>query len=669
MKNYSIFFLLFILQTILLTGQVDTISTIITKPYSVGAFGGLNILKHQSSIPIFFGSNDCGTYTGSNNLSYYLGLQAGYTFIPNLFTVTGRIFFDNRPSEFLATNESYTVFDQENNKYVPLKRQYNLISSLGYLSFEIAGVLSPIRKIPLGLKLSFDAGNPVISNDYQNSEQIISPSSVLFPDGSKKRLISNGSFTEAGTTVGLSFGLQYELKFQKDLYLVPELSYRIPLNNTVSKYNWQTSIIRIGLGINWKPTETKQELRELPKKQEELPHLDTAMPIVSIPKKQLIKDFDIFPFKYQETVVTQTYPLLPYIFFDSASSNLNSKYVSNISAAEFNEEKLPKKTLDIYYHILDIIGSRLSANQTSSITLTGATDGTEMYDLKDRLELANSRASSIAEYLIKKWNISKSRINIKSENYPKLPTSKSYYEGYEENRRVEIVTDNFDILSPVIHNKFMEYTPVQSNINGLVLIDENTQIKNWRMNIYNSSKAIVYTSEGTGKPEPSISIDITKEIFEKIKPGFNPQDLSAEFIIYDVNGNYEHSSTKFKAEKQLNKFEIGRLNLIVFDFDKSEITKENKNMLSAFIAHSIQPNSITKITGSTDKLGEEIYNKTLSFDRANTVNNFILNINPNLSIKEVKGIGSTNLLYDNNIPEGRFYCRTVLLEVNTPVNK
>ena len=34
-----------------------------------------------------------------------------------------------------------------------------------------------------------------------------------------------------------------------------------------------------------------------------------------------------------------------------------------------------------------------------------------------------------------------------------------------------------------------------------------------------------------------------------------------------------------------------------------------------------------------------------------------------------KGIGSDELLYDNLIPEGRFYCRTVRVQVSMPLRK
>jgi hypothetical protein len=40
-----------------------------------------------------------------------------------------------------------------------------------------------------------------------------------------------------------------------------------------------------------------------------------------------------------------------------------------------------------------------------------------------------------------------------------------------------------------------------------------------------------------------------------------------------------------------------------------------------------------------------------------------------LAIKnvEIKAMGNTKLLYDNILPEGRFYCRTVEIVIETPI--
>ena len=114
-------------------------------------------------------------------------------------------------------------------------------------------------------------------------------------------------------------------------------------------------------------------------------------------------------------------------------------------------------------------------------------------------------------------------------------------------------------------------------------------------------------------------------------------------------------------------YELGRLNLIVFDFDKAEISQANKDIIRNFVSDAIKPNSKVKVTGSTDYLGEAQYNKKLSIDRAKSVADYIVNMVPAIKINSIEGLGEDTSKYDSKLPEGRFYCRTVLTEINTPI--
>jgi outer membrane protein OmpA-like peptidoglycan-associated protein len=112
---------------------------------------------------------------------------------------------------------------------------------------------------------------------------------------------------------------------------------------------------------------------------------------------------------------------------------------------------------------------------------------------------------------------------------------------------------------------------------------------------------------------------------------------------------------------------LSRLSLIVFDFDQASINKQNERMISQFVKKSLYPASTITITGSTDNLGELKHNQKLSEDRAFHVRDLVLEDKPDSKITSTKGIGPSELLYDNHLPEGRYYCRTVRLEVETPI--
>ena len=140
-------------------------------------------------------------------------------------------------------------------------------------------------------------------------------------------------------------------------------------------------------------------------------------------------------------------------------------------------------------------------------------------------------------------------------------------------------------------------------------------------------------------------------------------------MIVDLAGKEHLSSQPVPLSVQLNPFELSRLSLIVFDFDKSDISPQNRRMISQFVAKSILPISTAEITGSTDSLGEFKHNMELSKARAFAVRDLILKERSSSQITNTKGIGAERQRYSNASPEGRYYFRTVTVEVETPLEK
>ena len=102
--------------------------------------------------------------------------------------------------------------------------------------------------------------------------------------------------------------------------------------------------------------------------------------------------------------------------------------------------------------------------------------------------------------------------------------------------------------------------------------------------------------------------------------------------------------------------------LILFDYGKSELGSEHRKVVD-FIKQRISQDSKVFIYGFTDSMGDENINRRISDNRAISVLKR-LNINSNVT---VEGKGESELLYDNDTPEGRFYCRTVTINIETPV--
>ncbi len=152
-------------------------------------------------------------------------------------------------------------------------------------------------------------------------------------------------------------------------------------------------------------------------------------------------------------------------------------------------------------------------------------------------------------------------------------------------------------------------------------------------------------------------------------------------MFYDVKGNYfMNVDSKENTHKNADRGEwrvgvgigykfttLKELALTsLFDFDKSEIRPEGKEMLKN-IATKLngRANGTLIIEGHTDSVGSEKYNQTLSEKRVNAVEK---ELKANVTNKKVdystKGYGETKPIADNNTEEGRAANRRVELKFN-----
>lgn len=113
---------------------------------------------------------------------------------------------------------------------------------------------------------------------------------------------------------------------------------------------------------------------------------------------------------------------------------------------------------------------------------------------------------------------------------------------------------------------------------------------------------------------------------------------------------------------------VSRYALILFNFDSPELNPFNRRILNEFVYEDITPGSTIDVAGFTDIIGMEDRNQKLTDDRANAVVAVIRKDVPSNNYASLtgRGVGEEAPIYDNNLPEGRFYNRTVLVTIDSP---
>lgn len=340
---------------------------------------------------------------------------------------------------------------------------------------------------------------------------------------------------------------------------------------------------------------------------------------------------------------------LPYIFYDENQSDIPNKYVqySTDKAKEFSfKELLGKNSLETYYHILNILGKRLLENPDANLTLIGCNSNTGVE--KNNKKLSKLRAEKIRDYFVNVWQVNPNRIKVEARNLPEKFSNIKDPDGIAENRRVEISSDKWEIIAPIVIEDTLRYIKP-----GNVLVRNDvyspTEIKDYELSISSKAGSIVNIQKNEA-PKKEIKIDLSNKINNLPEI---PENINAVLRVENTEETNITPIQTIPVEVERIDSSLNVYNLILFDFNSSELGKANTK-ISEFINNDISSDAEVKVTGYTDRIGDEKHNKTLSEARAKSTADKL-----KVSKVEFQGKGEEELLYDNNTPEGRFYCRTV----------
>jgi outer membrane protein OmpA-like peptidoglycan-associated protein len=650
----------------------------------IGMFGAGALNMHSGQFSSYDGMLVCGTFEDGTGLAWLAGNSLEIPLNTN-FSLFGRAFFHKADGDFENSPDDSPRISLDDGTLVNIITEHQLDVSLDYIQIEALGAYYLTDKIYFAL----GPGLAIPTHaSYTQVEEIQQPLGVNFRNGESSRQIASANFddnpnteTSLRITAHALIGADYSIS--DNLYLSPEVGYIFPFTNVLSNNEWSVSTIHAGLALKYElGTPETIVIKEVAPAPDPDPIVDTKPeftpnPIAIITAKSLYKNgmvLDLPKVTVSEEINNNYVPILPYIFYGAGDSELQNRYIT-LNSSEinyFDESTLEDSVLAVYYNILNIVGSRMQKNTNAKLTLTGCV---EPLDDGDNLnKLASSRTQTVKDYLVNIWGISADRIITKSRQLPEDISNRTIDEGRQENRRVELSTDSYEILAPVRLIKYdSKVTPESIILHPIVWYDEN--LKNWDIQINYEYNTLLWQKSGIGSPSSPMQWNFDRDkMIELARKDVQGNHISATLNVVDNDGYSDEASTAipifYKSKSKYYDGEIvqdsvvERYNLIFFDYDKPLINKENQNIFKTILSR-INTNSSVSITGFTDKLGTDEYNNQLSIDRAESVETSIKQrvVPENIFSK---GVGET-LIYDNDIPEGRFYNRTVIIEITTPL--
>ncbi len=672
-------FIIFIATALSLFGQDEgyydydaAIRNMDFKPrYGVFAGYGLNFSRSDfRSLPNV--PSCCPQYTSGSGAGFLGGFLYSHPITDDMF-IGGRLGFDMFRTNFTRIEDVNLIIDGS--------------SYAGKFEHQVEANFSRLMMYPnvsyrLHKSLFVEAGvdlSLLLSQKYKQIEVIKEPSDRgTFDDGNRYRNNNSGDIENTNTfNAALRLGFFYEMPLKDDasLKIAPEVFYSYWLMPMVKDRSWNLHQIHLGISLKYStpppppppPVPPKAPPMPLPELPPPPPGLAASIKAVEV--DSLGSETSNFSVKIEDFTSLSMRPLLNFIFFAENSAELPERYIkiSPQDADVFTMKNVESTdALGTYYNVLNILGKRLKDNPNIDFTLIGTNsdNGVE----KNNRELSLARANSVKNYFTNVWKIDEKRIKVVARDLPKENTDSDEEGADDENRRVEIVSNSPEIDEPVItgdtlrvlSNTRVRFYPNSTSPGG---------IKNWTLNIKQNNKTIK-EFEGTGELPVSMDWDLSNS--DSTSP-HKAGNISYSLEVRDnLNQQYSTPPARIPVEqltvdrKRLERredkeFEYYRL--ILFDYASSNLKTEHRKVVD-FIKNRITPLSTVVITGYTDRIGKEEVNMRISTSRARAVARRL-----NVSNAKVEGVGENQLLYKNDLPEARFYCRTVTITIETPVKE
>ncbi|ROL59660.1 OmpA family protein, partial [Bacteroidetes/Chlorobi group bacterium ChocPot_Mid] len=591
--------------------------------------------------------------------------------------------------------------------------------------------LQPLLKIGLfdnsflhlGLSVRF-----LTSTSFEQRETLIEPKDLTFENGSKIRMNYGGKIPKVTSSLaGAVGGINYEFPISKhkDWFISPEVFLEYNFNNIIPDEKWTALTYRMALAVNYRKAleviERFEQYEKIDTVKIQLPQIASRKFVIGEPKllydsvkvKNVLTikenyfrtDTLYLPPEYlmtaslkitaledngnevqspeikvEEFLYNKMQPILNYVFFDSNSYELPKRYkiLNKEEAKNFTLNKaFTKEELGFYHNILNIIGYKLNQNKDAKITLIGHNNniGAE----KNNLTLSQNRAQKVKDYLTSVWEIQPDRIKVVAHNLPETPSNSRAIEGQEENRRVEIYSDNFRITSSLIaRDTLLETTFYDKddtkmrrlNFGGFRIytnVSSEKEINSWQVALV-QGRDTLKVFKGTG-PVPMYhdwTIKNNKFVGEILSKPINvvltASDVSGNQVNVRESPKVEVKTIAVKRQNRETDTKRDSYSMMLFEFASAKFTEENKDFPN-IIRRLLKPDTKVQVIGYSDSFGNDNFNLRLSEQRAQAVAKAINH--PNTISK---GVGETILLYSNDTPEGRFYCRTVDIITETPVH-
>ncbi len=377
--------------------------------------------------------------------------------------------------------------------------------------------------------------------------------------------------------------------------------------------------------------------------------------------------------------------ILPYVFFDSASSKIPDRYVlfdEYWQTLSFSENMVVGNGLHKYYHLLNVVGHRLRYDPEFAVGIVGNnSSGLEESDAGETLELSEERGRVVYNYLRNVWQIPEDQLQLlPPRNLPRWPENRRTVAGREGNRRVEIIASNSWVLRRPIVDTGMQVLPFPASIQLRLQNGIDDSALAYRVVEFRRNGELWHRIVDSAMCCKKFSYSWTNAAGERLQP--TDSLFTIQLVVYRKDGREQRSpeitvpllyvsNTQTRQEFRTDRVLTRGLMLSGFQRDNATgIGPVEHQILQDVLEPTVNESSIIEIIVGTHNIG--LPDRSLRFSEvtAGSLEKYFLwhkHESPYTQLKAA-GTGQWSPAYSNATPEGRFLNRLIEIRIDSKKN-